>query len=308
MGVAVANVGSQLAVQNERRIRERIVRVILTVAGFATILTTFGIVASFAVETFAFFRQVSIIDYLTGTVWTPLFTNAQFGILPLVTATFVTAGVALAVAVPLGLVAAIYLSEFASPRMRATLKPLLELLAGVPTVVYGYFGLVALTPFLQRFIPGLGGLNMLSAGVIMGVMIIPLVSSLSEDALSSVPQSLREGGYGLGATRFEVATKIVLPAAFSGVVASVMLALSRAVGETMIVAIIAGSNPTLTFDPRRAASTMTAYIAQVSLGDVPFGSLEYLTIYAVGATLFVITFGINIVSFWVIRRFREVYE
>jgi phosphate transport system permease protein len=219
-----------------------------------------------------------------------------------------TSLIALLIAVPLGLLAAIYLSEFAPARVREVVKPSLEVLAGIPTVVYGFFALTFMTPILQDVVPGLQTFNSLSAGIVMGVMIVPLVSSLSEDALSSVPRSLREGAFALGATRYEVAAQVVVPAALSGIVASIILGLSRAVGETMIVAIAAGQNPNFTFDPRVAVETMTAYIVQVSLGDTPTGSIEYQTIFAVGTTLFLITFALNIFSHWFVRRFREVYD
>ena len=297
-----------LARNRARDLQERAIHGLLLAAAAVSILTTLGILVSLASETLLFFRQVSIVEFLTATQWTPLFANKQFGILPLVSATALTSLIALLIAVPLGLLAAVYLSEFASPRWRNALKPALEVLAGVPTVVYGFFALLFVTPLLQRFIPGLNIFNSLSAGIVMGIMIVPLVSSLSEDAMSAVPQGLREGAYGLGATRFEVATRVVFPAALSGIVASVILALSRAVGETMIVAIAAGQNPTLTFDPRVAVETMTAYIVQVSLGDTPAGSLGYQTIFAVGATLFVLTFAMNLFSHWFVRRFREVYD
>lgn len=291
-----------------RDIKERSIQILMFLAAAISVLTTLGIILSLLSETIAFFREVSIVEFLTETSWTPLFSNKTYGIWPLVVGTFLTSIIALAVAVPLGLCIALYLSEFAAPRQRDILKPLLEILAGVPTVVYGFFALVTVTPFLQRFIPGLSGLNSLSAGIVMGIMIIPLVASLSEDALSAVPRSLREGGFGLGATRFEVALKIVFPAAISGVVASIILALSRAIGETMIVAIAAGQNPRLTFDPRVPIETMTTYIVQVSLGDTPFGSLSYYTLFAVGMSLFVITLIMNLFSQWFVRRYREVYE
>jgi phosphate transport system permease protein len=291
-----------------RDIRERTIAGILLFAATIGTLTTAGIILSLANETFNFFGQVSIIDFLTDTQWTPLFSDQHFGIAPLITATALTSAIALVIAVPLGLVAAVYLSEFADVRVRNALKPALEVLAGVPTVVYGFFALIVITPILQRLIPGMSTFNSLSAGLIMGVMIVPVVSSLSEDAMSAVPNSLREAAYGLGSTRFEVAMRVVLPAAFSGIIASIILALSRAVGETMVVAIAAGQNPTLTLDPRVPVETMTSYIVQVSLGDTPYGSLSYLTIFAVGTTLFVLTFLMNVVSHWVVRRFREVYD
>lgn len=291
-----------------RDLREGAIRGVLLLAALIGVLTTAGILVALAADTLRFFRQVSIIDYLTQTEWTPLFAIKQFGIWPLIAATALTSAIALIVAVPLGLMAAIYLSEFAAPRGRDILKPALEVLAGVPTVVYGFFALIVITPILQDILPGVSTFNSLSAGLVMGIMITPLVASLSEDAMGAVPRSLREGAYGLGATRFEVATRVVFPAALSGIVAAVILALSRAVGETMIVAIAAGMNPTLTADPRVPVETMTAYIVQVSLGDTPYGSLSYLTIFAVGTTLFVLTFVLNIFSHWFVRKFREVYD
>ena len=297
-----------LARNRARDIRERAIQGILLAAATASVLVTAGIILSLSRETVAFFRQVSIVEFLTETEWTPLFATKKFGIWPLVTATALTSAIALAIAVPLGLLAALYLSEFAPARARDILKPALEVLAGVPTVVYGFFALIVVTPQLQKVIPGVSTFNSLSAGLVMGIMIVPLVTSLSEDAMAAVPRALREGAYGLGATRFEVATRVVFPAALSGIVAAVILALSRAVGETMIVAIAAGQNPTLTLDPRVPVETMTAYIVQVSLGDTPYGSLGYLTIFAVGTTLFFLTFAMNLVSHWFVRRFREVYD
>lgn len=291
-----------------RSMRERLVQAVLFVAATISILTTAGIVLALAGETFNFFSQVSIVRFLTELEWTPLFSNQKFGIWPLISATLLTSLIALLVAVPVGVVVAIYLSEFASPRARATFKPLLEVLAGIPTVVYGYFALITITPFLKQLIPTISSFNALSAGLIMGVMIIPIVASLSEDALSAVPNSLREAAYGLGNNRFEVSTKVVVPAALSGITAAFILALSRAVGETMIVAIAAGQNPRLTFDPLVPVQTMTSYIVQVSLGDTPYGSLSYLTIYAVGSVLFVLTFVMNIASHAIVRKFREVYQ
>ena len=291
-----------------RDLRERLIAGVLLIAATVGVLTTLGIILSLANETIQFFRIVSIVEFLTSTSWTPLFSVQTFGIWPLITATALTSAIAVAIAVPLGLISAVFLSEFAPPRVRSMLKPALEVLAGVPTVVYGFFALIVVTPFLQQFIPGLSTFNSLSAGLVMGIMIVPLVSSLSEDAMSSVPQSLREAAYGLGSTRFEVATRVVLPAATSGIVASIILALSRAAGETMVVAIAAGQNPTFTLDPTVPVMTMTSYIVQVSLGDTPYGSLSYLTIFAVGSTLFVMTFVMNVISHWVVRHFREVYD
>ena len=291
-----------------RDVRERLIGGVLLLAATVGAVTTAGIILSLANETFRFFQVVPIWDFLTGTQWTPLFSEQRFGIWPLITATLMTSFIALSVAVPLGLIAAIYLSEFAPTRARSILKPALEVLAGVPTVVYGFFALITVTPLLKMVVPGLSGFNSLSAGIVMGVMIVPVISSLSEDALSAVPAALREAAYGLGATRFEVAMRVVVPAALSGITAACILGLSRAVGETMVVAIAAGQNPTFTLDPRVPVETMTTYIVQVSLGDTPYGSLAYLTIFAVGSTLFVLTFAMNVVSHWVVRRFREVYD
>jgi len=291
-----------------RNTREKLIQIALLLAATVSILTTIGIVFSLLSETIAFFSEVSIIEFLTETEWTPLFSIKKYGIWPLLLATLLTSAIALLVAVPLGLVAAIFLSEFASDNVRRTIKPLLEILAGIPTVVYGYFALTTVTPFLQNFIPTLSIFNSLSAGIVMGVMLIPYVASLSEDSLSAVPNSLREAAYGLGSTRFEVATRVVAPAAISGIVASIVLAFSRAVGETMIVAIAAGQNPRFTFDPTVPVMTMTSYIVQVSLGDTPYGSLSYYTLYAVGFTLFLFTFILNIFSYWMVRKFREVYD
>lgn len=291
-----------------RDLREGLIAGLLFLAAVVGVLTTLGIILSLLGETLAFFREVSILDFVTETEWTPLFSIKKFGIWALVSGTVLTSVIALVIAVPLGLLAAIYLSEFAPVLARDILKPVLEVLAGIPTVVYGFFALIVVTPILQDVIPGLGGFNALSAGIVMGIMILPLVSSLSEDAMTSVPNSLREGAYGLGATRFEVATRVVVPAALSGIVASIILALSRAVGETMIVAIAAGQNPTFTFDPTVPIETMTTYIVQVSLGDTPYGSLAYRTLFAVGATLFLMTFVLNLFSYWFVRRFREEYD
>ncbi|MCL6644139.1 MAG: phosphate ABC transporter permease subunit PstC [Dehalococcoidia bacterium] len=290
-----------------RQVREGAIAGVFFVAATVGAFTTAGIILSLAGEAIAFFRVVSFIEFITETQWTPLFSTKKFGIWALVSATALTSLIALLVAVPLGLMSAIYLSEFAQPKARAILKPALEVLAGVPTVVYGFFALTVMTPFLQQFID-MTLFNSLSPGIVMGIMIVPLVASLSEDAMSSVPQALREGAYGLGATRMEVATRVVVPAALSGIVASIILAMSRAVGETMIVAIAAGQNPTFTFDPTVPVMTMTTYIVQVSLGDTPYGSLEYRTLFAVGTTLFVLTFVMNIFSFWFVRKFREVYD
>ena len=269
--------------------------------------TTIGIIAVLAVETIAFLREVPILEFLTGTEWTPLFSNPRFGVLPLVAGTTLVSVIAMLVALPMGLLSAIYLSEYADPRVRRVVKPVLELLAGVPTVVYGYFALLFVTPLLQRIIPGLAGLNALSPGIVMGIMILPLVSSLSEDAMRGVPRGLREGSYALGATRMQTSLRVVVPAAFSGITAAFILAMSRAIGETMIVAIAAGQQPRLTLDPTVGIETMTTYIVQISMGDTPQGTLEYRTIFAVGMLLFIGTFMLNLVSAWLRQRYREEY-
>ena len=272
-----------------------------------SVLTTAGIVIVLAIETAGFLSEVSIVDFLTGTEWTPLFVNRQFGVLPLVVGTFLVSSIAMLVALPMGLLSAIYLSEYAPAGVRRVIKPILEILAGVPTVVYGYFALMFVTPLLQRFIPGLAGFNALSPGIVMGIMILPLVSSLSEDAMRAVPRSLREGAYALGATRMQTSLSVVVPAALSGITAACILAVSRAIGETMIVAIAAGQQPRLTGNPFVPIETMTAYIVQVSLGDTPQGTLEYRTIFAVGMLLFLMTFTLNLASTWLRERFREEY-
>jgi phosphate transport system permease protein len=269
--------------------------------------TTIGIIAVLAVETVAFLREVPILEFLFGTEWTPLFANPSFGVLPLVVGTTLVSLIAMAVALPMGLLSAIYLSEYADQRVRRIVKPVLEVLAGVPTVVYGYFALLFVTPLLQRVIPGLAGFNALGPGIVMGIMILPLVSSLSEDAMRGVPRGLREGSYALGATKMQTSLRVVVPAAFSGITAAFILAVSRAIGETMIVAIAAGQQPRLTWDPKVPIETMTTYIVQVSMGDTPQGTLEYRTIFAVGMLLFLGTFGLNLISAWLRERYREEY-
>ncbi len=250
---------------------------------------------------------MSLVEFLTGTEWTPLFANRHFGVLPLVAGTMLVSVIALVVALPMGVLTAVYLSEYCPAGLRRVVKPILEILAGVPTVVYGYFALTFVTPLLQQFLPGLSGFNALSPGLVMGLMILPLVSSLSEDAMRAVPNGLREGSYALGATRMQTALKVVVPAAFSGITAAFILAASRAIGETMIVAIAAGQQPRLTANPFVPVETMTAYIVQVSLGDTPQGTIEYRTIFAVGMLLFIMTFGLNLISTWLRERFREEY-
>lgn len=295
---------------NRRRSQliQNVVKMICGLFAAVSILTTIGIVATLIFETIEFFLEVPIWNFLTDTRWTPLFSSKQFGIIVLISATVLTSLISILVALPLGLLAAVCLSEYASPRWRKILKPILEILAGVPTVVYGYFALLTVTPFLQTFLPGLQGFNALSAGLVLGISITPLVASLSEDAIYAVPRSLRDGSYALGATKRETVISVVLPAALSGIVASIILAVSRAIGETMIVTLAAGQNPTLTMNPFVPVMTMTAFIVQVSLGDTPFGSLAYKTIFVVGMTLFLMTLLLNVFSFWFVRRFREKYE
>jgi phosphate transport system permease protein len=279
----------------------------LFLSAAASILVTGGIIFVLVFETGAFLQEVPIAEFLFGTEWTPLFSDKHFGVLPLVAGTLLASAIAMAVALPAGLLTAVYLSEYAPAGFRRVVRPVLEVLAGVPTVVYGYFALQFVTPLLQGFIPNLSGFNALSAGIVMGIMILPLVSSLSEDAIRSVPNGLREGAYALGSTKMDTAFRVVVPAAFSGISAAALLAVSRAIGETMIVAIAAGQQPRLTADPRVPVETMTAYIVQVSLGDTPAGTLEYRTIFAVGMLLFVITFALNLMSNWLRDRFRQEY-
>jgi phosphate transport system permease protein len=286
---------------------EWVIERVLFLCAALSVATTIGIVLVLAVESVSFLQEVSIVEFLTGTEWTPLFANKRFGVLPLVTGTLLVAAIAMVVALPMGLLAAIYLSEYAPENVRRIVKPVLEILAGVPTVVYGYFALMFVTPLLQTWLPNLSGFNALSPGIVMGIMILPLVSSMSEDSMRAVPRGLREGAYALGATRMQTALQVVVPAAFSGITAAFILAVSRAVGETMIVAIAAGQQPRLTLNPFVPIEPMTSYIVQVSLGDTPQGTLEYRTIFAVGMLLFLTTFGLNLVSTWLRERFREEY-
>ena len=289
------------------RTLEWIIERLLFLCAALSVLTTAGIIAVLAFETYEFLREVPILDFLTGTEWTPLFFDHKFGVLPLVAGTMLVSAIAMVVALPMGVLAATYLSEYAPDTFRRIVKPILEILAGVPTVVYGYFALTFVTPLLQKVFPTLSGFNALSPGLVMGLMILPLVSSLSEDAMRAVPRGLREGSYALGATRMQTALKVVVPAAFSGITAAFILAASRAIGETMIVAIAAGQQPRLTGNPFVPIETMTAYIVQVSLGDTPQGTIEYRTIFAVGMLLFLMTFGLNLISTWLRERFREEY-
>jgi phosphate transport system permease protein len=284
-----------------------VIESLLFLAALSSVAITVGIVGILAYESTTFFSHVSLKEFFTDPLWTPLFADPHFGIMSLVAGTLVTTAVALAVALPVGTTVSIYLSEFAPALLREIVKPALELLSAVPTVVYGYFALQFFAPLLQKVIPGLPTSNMLSAGIVMGIMIIPYVSSLSEDAMRAVPMSLREGAYSMGANRIITAFKVVYPAALSGIVSSYILAISRAVGETMIVAIAAGMQPNLTFNPTEPALTMTAFIVQVSLGDLPHGSIGYQSIFAVGFTLFVMTLIFNIIGYLLRKRFREVY-
>lgn len=290
-----------------RNLQERTIELLLFLAAFSSVATTIAILFFLIKESVAFFTEVSFVEFLTDTQWSPLFEDAHYGILPLISGTLTTTAVALLVAVPFGTIAAIYLSEFAAPALREVLKPCLELLAGIPTVVYGYFALLFVTPLLQNILLDLPGFNMLSAGLVMGIMIIPYVSSVSEDAMRAVPVHLREGSYAMGATRFQTAIRVIFPGAISGISAAYILGISRAVGETMIVAIAAGLQPNLTFNPMDEAATITAYIVQVSLGDLPIGSLEYQTIFAAGLTLVLLTLIFNILGYFLSRRYREIY-
>ncbi|MBJ27733.1 MAG: phosphate ABC transporter permease subunit PstC [Chloroflexi bacterium] len=288
-------------------LQAKIVHSLFLLCALVSIVTTVGIVVSLFVESIGFFREVSPWEFLTGTRWSPILKPRSYGVLPLVTGTILVASVALALAVPVGLGIAIYLSEFANDRLRKILKPILEVLAGIPTVVYGYFALTFVTPQLQRLMPDLLVFNALSAGLVMGLMLIPMVSSLSEDAMVAVPRSLRNAAYALGATRLEVCLRVVVPAAISGIVASFILAFSRAIGETMLVTIAAGASPNLTANPLESIQTMTAFIVQLALGEAPHGSLEFQTIFAVGLLLFFMTLIMNILGNIIVRKVREEY-
>jgi phosphate transport system permease protein len=290
------------------RPKEKIIEGVLLVCAAVSILTTIGILYVLVSESSLFFTHVSVVEFLTDTQWTPLFADKHFGILPLVSGTLLTSFIAILVALPVGLSIAVYLNEYADKRFRKFIKPILEILAAIPTVVYGYFALMVITPFLQQLFPEMAGFNALSPGIVMGIMIIPMISSLSEDALYAVPTSLREASYGIGATRFQTSFKVLVPAASSGIIVSVILAISRAVGETMIVAIAAGQQPRLTLNPFVPVETITTYIVQVSLGDVVQGSLEYQTIFAAGIALFILTFLLNNISYFIKKRFQEKYE
>jgi phosphate transport system permease protein len=305
--VADYTISDRLSRKRTRHIRERFIEFLLLLSGAFSMAVTLGIVYVLMSESVRFFQHVSLWDFLTDTQWTPLFDDAHYGIMVLLSGTIVSSGVALGVAVPLGTIIAIYLSEFAPFTLREVAKPFLELLGGIPTVVYGYFALLFVTPLLQKIIPGLPGFNLLSAGLVMGIMIIPYVSSVSEDAMRAVPMSMREGSYAMGATRFQTAIRVVTPAALSGITAAFILGISRAVGETMILAVAAGMQPNLTWNPMEPAATITSFIVQVALGDLPHGSIGYQTIFAAGLTLMILTLAFNIVGHFMTRRYRQVY-
>lgn len=294
----------------QKRIRpgETAIQLFLFLCCILSIFTTLGIIAVLLFETISFFREVSFSQFFLDSEWTPLFINKHFGIWPLICGTFLVSAIATLVACPIGLISAVYLSEFAPDKLRRVVKPILEVLAGVPTVVYGYFALLFLTPLLQSLMPSMSGFNALSPGIVMGIMIIPMISSLSEDAFFAVPKNLRDAAYALGSSKLQVALKVVFPAALSGISSACILAISRAIGETMIVTIAAGQQPNLTLNPMKSVEAMTAYIVQVSLGDTPHGTIEYKTIFAVGMMLFLGTFVLNNISYWLKSRYREVYE
>jgi phosphate transport system permease protein len=300
-------VSDRLAHNAMRNWRERLIEALLLAAAAVSVLTTLGIVYVLVSESVLFFQNVSIVDFLTDTQWTPLFDDAHFGIMVLVSGTLVSSLVALLVAIPMGTIIAIYLSEFSNARVREIAKPILELLGGIPTIVFGYFALLVVTPILQLLLPGLPGFSLLSAGLVMGIMIVPYIASLSEDAMRAVPMSMREGAYAMGSTRLYTAIHVVIPAAVSGLAASYILGISRAVGETMILAVAAGMQPNLTWNPMEPAATITSYIVQVALGDLPHGSIGYQTIFAAGLTLLLITLLFNILGQWLRAKFRENY-
>jgi phosphate transport system permease protein len=298
-------ISKRLAKNIKRNFVERVIEIILMFAALAATFITIGIVYVLVTEASGFFKEVSIIEFLTSKQWSPLFEDAHYGILPLVSGTLTTSFVALSIAIPIGTIAAIYLSEFATHKIRESVKPVLELLVGVPTVVFGYFALHFVTPLLQKINPDLPTFNMLGPGIVMGVMIIPYIASVAEDAMRAVPMNMREGSYAMGATKFQTAIRVVTPAATSGIIAAYILGISRAVGETMVVAIAAGQQPTFTFNPLEGAATITAYIVQVAMGDLPHGSLGYQSIFAAGMVLFLITFVFNIICHMVRKRFAE---
>lgn len=301
------SISPRLAKNIRRNVKERVIEFILMLAALTAVATTFAIVTILVVESLGFFKTVSLTDFFTDTEWTPLFEDAHYGIMPLVAGTLTTSMIALAVAIPVGTIGAIYLSEFASHKTREIVKPVLELLVGVPTVVFGYFALFFVTPLLQNIFPDLPGFNMLGPGIVMGIMIVPYISSVAEDAMRAVPMSMREGSYAMGATRFQTAIRVVTPAAISGIVAAYILGISRAVGETMVVAVAAGQQPNLTFNPMESAATITAYIVQVALGDLPHGSIGYQSIFAAGLVLMIMTLTFNILGHMVRKKYRENY-
>ena len=305
--VIPSQVSARLAKRTSRHMKEFAIEMSLLGAAMVAVLTTAGIVYVLFKESWEFFKHVPLKDFLFDTQWTPLFDDAHFGIMVLLSGTLTSSVIALLVAIPLGTVIAIYLSEFATPRVREVCKPVLEMLSGVPTIVYGYFALLFVTPILQYLIPSLPGFSLLSAGLVMGIMIVPYVASLSEDAMRAVPMALREGAYAMGSTRFQTAVRVVFPGAISGVAAAYILGISRAVGETMILAVAAGMQPNLTANPLEPAATITAYIVQVALGDLPHGSIGYQTIFAAGLTLFLLTLFFNILGYFLRKRYREVY-
>ena len=300
-------ISKRLAKNIQRNFIERVIEIILMLSALTAVFITLGIVYILVTEASGFFNEVSVYEFLTSRQWSPLFEDAHYGILPLVSGTLTTSFIALGIAVPIGTVAAIYLSEFASHKARETVKPILELLVGVPTVVFGYFALLFVTPILQKMIPNLPTFNMLGAGIVMGIMIIPYIASVAEDAMRAVPMQMREGSYAMGATKFQTAIRVVTPAATSGIIAAYILGISRAVGETMVVAIAAGQQPTFTFNPLEGAATITAYIVQVAMGDLPHGSIGYQSIFAAGMVLFVLTFLFNILGHLARKRFAERY-
>jgi phosphate transport system permease protein len=298
-----------IALTRRRPVSERLIEALLFAAAALGVLTTFGIIVVLAWETLEFFTRVSPLEFLTGTHWSALIQPNQWGVLPLITGTLLVSGIALVIAVPLGLLSAILLAEYASVRVRAVVKPILETIAGIPTIVLGFFALYFLSPKVLEplFADGIGAFSALAAGIVVGILITPLIASISEDAMTAVPRGLREAAYAMGATRFEVTRKVVFPAAISGIMASIILAMSRAIGETMAVVLAGGANPTMTFNPLQSIQTMTAFIAQVSQGDTPQGSLAFSSLFAVAMVLFVLTFGLNILSSRIVRRYRTAY-
>lgn len=299
--------GNRFAYKASRNLGERLIELVLLLLSLSAVAVTVAIVGILVYESLGFFAHVTLVEFLTDTQWTIMFADKHFGVLPLLAGTLVTTTVALLLAVPVGTIAALYLSEFASERVRETVKPLLELLAGIPTVVYGYFALLMVTPALQWFMPDLPSFNMLGPGLVIGIMIIPYVTSVAEDAMRAVPLQMREGSYAMGATRLQTSLRVVMPAATSGIVAAYILGISRAFGETMVVAVAAGQQPNFTWNPTEPGATITAFIVQVALGDLPHGSLEYQSIFAVGLVLVLMTLFFNVLGHFARKRFREAY-